>query len=107
MRILSNLMTNKTYLNSLVSTITNSDISIDTILDIGNRITLLERLYRTRAGITAPSDKFSRYISSRPDFFKNQESLISSYYQAKGLNQEGLVKLETLDRVGLVGLIRI
>jgi aldehyde:ferredoxin oxidoreductase len=107
MKILSSLIANRDYLSSLVLTIINSDISIDNILDIGNRITLLERLYRTRAGITASSDKFSRYISSRPDFFKNQKSLISAYYQIKGLNQEGLVKLETLDKAGLVGLIRI
>ena len=107
MKLLSSFIINQSYLNSLISTIINSDTSIDNILDIGNRITLLERLYRTRAGITAQSDKFSRYLKSRSDFFKNQNSLISAYYRAKGLNSEGLVKLETLERAGLVGLIKI
>ena len=83
------------------------DISINTILEVGDRITLLERLFNTRSGNMRIKDQFKPFIERRPDFFKSQESLLTSYYQAKGLSPEGLVTMETLKKSKLLGMVSI
>ena len=73
--ILPHLLLEQSVLNPLIQSILSPKISISEIIEIGNRITLLERLYRTRAGITRNSDEYSRFIKTRPDFFKKQDCI--------------------------------
>jgi aldehyde:ferredoxin oxidoreductase len=77
------------------------------LIEIGNRITLLERIFNTRMGMTKDEDRFVRFLKKRPDFFKTNEELLTEYYSRKGLTQEGLVKKQTLKKTGLLGLITI
>jgi len=76
-------------------------------LEIGNRITLLERIFNTRLGMTSDEDKFPHFLLKRPDFFKSQNELLSEYYRRKGLSPKGMVRKKTLKKSGLIGLITI
>jgi len=101
------LMLQSKLLGPIFSQILGENISMNTILEIGNRITLLERLFNTRGGYTRIKDQFSPFIEKRPDFFKSQESLLDSYYQAKGLSSEGLVTIDSLKKSNLLGMVSI
>ncbi|MHA1541586.1 MAG: aldehyde ferredoxin oxidoreductase C-terminal domain-containing protein, partial [Candidatus Hodarchaeales archaeon] len=105
--VFQSLMVKLKFLNPIFSQILDEDISINTILKIGDRITLLERLFNTRSGNMRIRDQFKPFIEKRSDFFKSQESLLTSYYQAKGLSPEGLVTMETLKKSKLLGMVSI
>ena len=77
------------------------------ILEIGNRSTLLERLFNTRSGHSRKMDQFSPFLEKRPDFVKSQDSMLASYYQAKGLSSEGFVTLDSLKKSKLLGMVSI
>ncbi len=106
-KLLQKLLGNFTHLTSVINQQFSSTGSIKDILEIGNRITLLERLFNTRAGLTPSNDVIPRYLEGKSDFYKLQNELISSYYEMKGLNSDGLVKLTTLKKAKLLGIIRI
>ena len=107
MRLLSSILYNKPLLSPLINLVTSSNGSSTNILEIGNRITLLERLFNTRAGLSPSNDVFPRYLEGKSEFYKKQNELVTSYYEAKGLNPEGLVKLNTLKKSKLLGIISI
>ncbi len=106
-RLFDKLILNDSQLAQIIQHLVSSSGSTDNILEIGNRITLLERLFNTRSGLTSSNDVFSRYIEGQSDFFKIQNELLNSYYKEKGLNSNGLVTLETLRKASLFGIIRI
>ncbi|MFW9903460.1 MAG: aldehyde ferredoxin oxidoreductase N-terminal domain-containing protein [Candidatus Thorarchaeota archaeon] len=94
-------------LQPLLRIISDQNLTFNKLLEIGNRITLLERIFNTRAGMGREEDRFKRFLKKRPDFFKWHEELLSKYYSAKGLTQKGLVNKQTLKKSGLLGLIII
>ena len=77
------------------------------LLAIGNRITLLERIFNTRMGMARDEDRFANFLKKRPDFFKKHEELLTQYYSQKGLTPKGMVKKQILQKTGLLGLITI
>ncbi len=91
----------------LLKSIFDSELTFQKLLAIGNRITLLERIFNTRMGMARDEDSFAIFIKKRPDFFKKQEELISEYYSRKGLTLKGMVKKKTLQKSGLLGIISI
>ncbi|MHA1942512.1 MAG: aldehyde ferredoxin oxidoreductase N-terminal domain-containing protein [Candidatus Hodarchaeales archaeon] len=106
-KLIPYLTLDKNLLSDLVNNSNNKDNSINTLLRIGNRITLLERLFNTRSGLSRKSDTFAHYIEEKPEFYNRQITLLNSYYKSKGLTPEGLVELKTLKDSGLLGLVRI
>ncbi|MFX1515714.1 MAG: aldehyde ferredoxin oxidoreductase C-terminal domain-containing protein, partial [Promethearchaeota archaeon] len=82
-------------------------LTFNKIKEIGNRITLLERIFNTRAGMAREEDRFPKFLQKRPDFFKVHEELLNEYYSHKGLTQKGLVNKQTLKKSGLLGLVTI
>lgn len=106
-RAFQSLMLQSKYLDPVFSQIMGEDISMNKILEIGNRITLLERLFNTRRGYSQKMDQFTPFLEKRPDFFKSQQSMLASYYQAKGLSSEGFVTLDTLKKSKLLGMVSI
>lgn len=106
-KIIPYLTLNRKLLLDLSNILNSENYSINTLLKVGNRVTLLERLFNTRAGFTRKKDMFTHYIEGESGFYEHQKSLINSYYKAKGLNPEGLVELGTLKDSGLLGLVRI
>jgi aldehyde:ferredoxin oxidoreductase len=95
------------YLQPILRNISDQNLTFKKLLEIGNRITLLERIFNTRAGMGREEDRFSKFLKKRPDFFKWHEELLTEYYSRKGLTQKGLVKKKTLKKTGLLGLITI
>ena len=106
-RILKSLIIQANLLRPLFSQILGENISTNTILEIGNRITLLERLFITKSGNMRIKDQFKPFIEDQTSFFKSQGELLTSYYEAKGLSPEGLVTLDTLKKSKLLGLVSI
>jgi len=91
----------------LLQNMYDEQLTFGKLLEIGNRITLLERIFNTRLGMTSDEDKFSHFLLKRPDFFKSQNDLLSEYYRRKGLSPKGMVRKKTLEKSGLIGLITI
>ncbi|MFW9855583.1 MAG: aldehyde ferredoxin oxidoreductase N-terminal domain-containing protein [Candidatus Thorarchaeota archaeon] len=77
------------------------------ILQVGQRITLVERIYNTRMGMSRKEDEFDNFLPKRPDFKRTMNKLLNEYYHLKGINGNGLVKVKTLEQTGLLGLISI
>ncbi len=85
----------------------DEEITFEKLLEIGNRITLLERIFNTRMGMSFEEDMFPYFLPKRPDFFKMQKDLVMEYYRKKGLSSKGMVLKKTLKKSGLLGLITI
>ncbi|MFW9778574.1 MAG: aldehyde ferredoxin oxidoreductase N-terminal domain-containing protein [Candidatus Heimdallarchaeota archaeon] len=77
------------------------------IFQVGQRITLVERVFNTRMGMSRKEDEFDYFLPKRPDFNKTMSKLVNEYYHIKGVNKNGLVKGKTLEQTGLLGLISI
>ncbi len=106
-RLIPYITLNRKLLSNLVNTLNGEDLTINNLLKIGNRVTLLERIFNTRSGLARDKDLFTRYIKTKSRFYKDQDFLLNSYYKAKGLSPKGLVELKTLKDSGLLGLVRI
>ncbi|MHA2094165.1 MAG: aldehyde ferredoxin oxidoreductase C-terminal domain-containing protein, partial [Candidatus Hodarchaeales archaeon] len=106
-KLFNHLLFDASQISPLINRSISSKNSSANILEIGHRITLLERLFNTRAGLSPSNDLLPRYLEGNNDFFKIQNELLSSYFEAKGLNSDGLVKFDTLKKSKLLGLISI
>ena len=104
---LSRLGVDLSLLTSIINKSLGLTLHFTDLLDIGNRITLLERLFNTRAGLTSEDDTFSFFLPKRKDFFAKYRSLLFNYYINKGLTGTGLVSKQALEESGLLGLITI
>ena len=91
----------------ILRNILDQNLTFKKLLEIGNRITLLERIFNTRAGMGREEDRFTKFLKKRPDFFKGHEKLLTEYYSRKGLTLKGLVNKQTLEKTGLLGLITV
>ncbi|MFX0015423.1 MAG: aldehyde ferredoxin oxidoreductase N-terminal domain-containing protein [Promethearchaeota archaeon] len=92
---------------SLLKAVFDENLNFKKLLEIGNRITLLERIFNTRMGMTRDEDCYAIFLKKRQDFFKNHEELVTKYYSRKGLTLKGMVNKQTLERSGLLGLVTI
>ena len=101
------LLFDDSRITPLINHLISSNGSSTNILEIGNRITLLERLFNTRAGLSPANDVLPRYLEGHSSFYKIQNELLKAYYEAKGLNSDGLVTLKALKKAKLLGLISI
>jgi aldehyde:ferredoxin oxidoreductase len=83
-------------------------VSSQDLLEAGERINNLERLFNIRAGFTRADDTLPRRFLKDP-ISDNQgnpqtvdlERLLDMYYLARGWDPEGNPLPETLDRLGL------
>ncbi len=91
----------------LLRIVFDEKLTFKKLIEIGNRITLLERIFNTRMGMTRDEDRFAKFLKKRPDFFKTHEELLTEYYSRKGLTPKGMVSKKTLQKSGLLGLITI
>jgi len=99
-------LSTKNFANSFSENLMELKLDPNNLFKIGNRITLLERLFNTRAGFTKSDDQFEPFIFNK-EFFKEQESLLEEYYQQKGLTKDGMVSKKSLKKTGLLGLVTI
>lgn len=96
-----------TTLLPLLKGLIDENLTFNKLLEVGNRITILERIFNTRMGMGRDDDRFAKFLNKRPDFFKKHEDLLNEYYNRKGLTPKGMVNKQTLQKTGLLGLIKI
>lgn len=95
----------------LLSAVTGVERSQQDLLDIGERIWNLERIYNLRAGFTRKDDalpqRFKREFGSGPcskEVFE-EESMLEEYYRSRGWDREGAPTEEKAKRLGLGGVL--
>ncbi len=98
---------NLLLLTSIINKSLKSNFRPNDLFEVGNRITLLERLFNTRTGQTHYDDTFSLFLPKRKDFFNKYRSLLYNYYIIKGLTGSGLPSKQTLEKSRLIGLVTV
>ncbi len=86
------------------------DWTVERLLEIGERVWNLERLFNLRAGLTAADDSLPKRLLEVPapsGTAKGQvaelDIMLPEYYQLRGWTPEGVPSSETLDRLQLQG----
>lgn len=106
--VLSSAGTSLEDLAELFSAATGFEVTPMTLLEAGERINNLERLFNIREGFTRADDTLPQRFLKDP-ILDNKgnpqtvdlERLLDMYYQSRGWDPEGTPLPETLDRLGL------
>ncbi len=79
--------------------VTGIELTPEQLLEIGERIFNLQRLFNLREANLTPDDDTvkPRFLEKNPDLDK----IIRRYYRGRGWDKSGIPKKETLDRLGL------
>ena len=82
--------------------------SVDTLLEVGERIWNLERAFNNAAGFTAADDKLPQRLlkdaaktGPAKGLTNGLDKMLPEYYQLRGWTSDGVPTNETLDRLGL------
>ena len=96
---------------TLLSLATGSNYSEDDILEVAQRVLLLERSFNAARGITRKDEKLPRrfFEATVPDGkFKGEilhedrfEMMLSEYYKLRGCTEEGIPKIDTFKALQL------
>lgn len=94
-----------------IRTVTGMDMSLEELLETGERIYNLKRLYNIKCGVDVKSDtlparilKEPRHDSGTGEYVPDLEAQLKEYYEARGWDENGKPKEETLKRLGLLGM---
>ncbi len=96
---------------SLLSSVTGWDVTADELATTARRIVMAKRLYNLREGWTRAEDTLpERFLSETLEVASGRaaalprerlEWMIDAYYEERGLDGEGIPKVETLSSLGL------
>ncbi|HPI97959.1 MAG TPA: aldehyde ferredoxin oxidoreductase family protein [Synergistales bacterium] len=99
---------NLSHILEYLRTVTGRDMSVEELMETGERIYNLKRLYNVRCGITRKDDilperfrKDPRHDSGTGEFLPDLEAQLLEYYQVRGWDEDGVPRRETLQRLGL------
>ena len=102
---------NLTDLTCFIQYVIGWNMSVAELLEAGERIFTLKRLYNIRCGISRKDDTLPARILCQPrrdagsgDNVPPLGKMLNEYYQIRGWNDEGIPTPETLERLGLGGL---
>ncbi len=91
-----------------VNVVTGWDMSLDELLEAGERANNLKRMYNLRLGLSRKDDVLPPRIAAAKleeggakDFIPNLGSMLDEYYAQRGWSKEGIPLPETLMRLGL------
>jgi aldehyde:ferredoxin oxidoreductase len=98
---------------AVLSAATGREWSVESMLEAAERVINLERLVNARFGFTRANDTLPTRITSEPapdgrgeGQVANIEAALDSFYETMGWDLEsGLPTAETLDRLGLAGVV--
>lgn len=97
-----------TMMTQWIKYVVGWDITVDELLETGERIFNLKRLYNTHRGISRKDDTIPMRILTQPRRDKGAGEnlppfgkMLNEYYQIRGWTDEGIPKQETLKRLGL------
>jgi aldehyde:ferredoxin oxidoreductase len=100
-----------TMMTQWIKYVVGWDITVDELLETGERIFNLKRLYNTHRGISRKDDTIPMRILTQPRRDKGAGEnlppfgkMLNEYYQIRGWTDEGIPKQETLKRLGLTEL---
>lgn len=95
----------------ILSAVTGVERSQQDLLDCGDRIWNLERIYNIKAGFTREDDTLPRRFKREPgsgpsskEVFE-EESMLEEYYRSRGWDSHGVPKEDKLKRLGLGGVL--
>ncbi len=99
-----------------LSSISGWDINGEELLNIGERVYNLQRMFNVREGITRQDDLLPKRVRKIPEFgkyssageceIKNFERMLDEYYEARGWSRKtGIPTKEKLQQLGLGALI--
>lgn len=99
------------HLVEWLNLVTDWDLDVPEFLLIGERLFNLKRMYNVRLGVSRKDDTISPRIlvhrrgGGAGDHLPALGRMLSEYYEARGWNEEGIPRPETLDRLGLSTLV--
>ena len=89
----------------MMAALTGWDIDGKELLDAGERVSNLQRLFNTREGIRKADDMLPERCLKRPEFgkyssvaeceIKNYEQMLEEYYEARGWDKKTGVPMKT------------
>jgi len=95
-------------IQSQIQAACDGDFSIDTLMQIGERIWNLERQFNLAAGWTAKDDTLPKRLLTEPaktgpaaGKVNELGKMLPEYYEVRGWNKEGVPTSETMQRLGL------
>jgi len=99
-------------LSATVSSLTGWDISDTELLEIGDRVFTLQRMFNIREGVRRAADQIPAQARQLPEFgqyskvaecaIKDYDLMLDEYYEARGWDREtGIPTKESLRRLGL------
>lgn len=97
------------FFSRILSAVTGVERTQQDLLDIGERIWNLEKIYNLRAGFTREDDtlplRFKREPGTGPSSNEvfPEESMLEEYYRSRGWDHQGIPGEEKLKRLGLGG----
>jgi aldehyde:ferredoxin oxidoreductase len=99
---------NLTMITQWIKNVIGWEMTVDELLETGERIFNLKRMYNVRCGISRKDDTIPMRILTQPRRDKGTGEnlphfgkMLNEYYQIRGWTDEGIPKQETLKRLGL------
>lgn len=92
----------------LLNAVTGTDHTADTLLDAGERIWNLEKMFNLAAGVLPEEDKLPKRLLEEPitngpskGWTHKLSDLLPEYYDLRGWDKEGIPTKERLEKLGL------
>ena len=95
----------------MIEAATGWEMTGEELLEAGERVNTLQRLFNLREGLTADDDRLPDRVRRRPSFGRyadeegcviaDYEAMLADYYEARGWDERGVPKAKTLQRLGL------
>jgi aldehyde:ferredoxin oxidoreductase len=93
---------------ALLSTATGKEYTTEKVMECGERIWNLERLFNAKSGLTAEDDKLPPRLTGTPvpkgpaaGKVSRLEEMLPVYYEERGWGKNGMPTREKLDSLGL------
>jgi len=97
-----------THILEYLEAITGMVMTVEELLEVGERIYNLKRLYNIECGIGAKDDTLPERITAEPrhdvgtgEYLPDLDTMLEEYYRERGWDSDGRPEIKTLERLGL------
>jgi len=97
-----------THIRDYLEAVVGWDMSIEELLQAGERIYNLKRLYNIKCGLGRKDDTLPKRLTTEPrrdagtgEYIPDLESMLQEYYEARGWDKDGKPTEKTLQKLGL------
>ena len=95
---------------SWVNAVTGWDMTGEELMEVGERLHNLKRMYNVRLGISRKDDRLpprlvshARRTGGAKGILPHMGKLLNEYYEIRGWTHEGIPSSEKLEQLGLLG----